>query len=129
VSNELQTGHLTWAFPQSSVRNAILSEETKRYFSTRQEKWLTLDSRHHRTCVLPWTMGDMTPIGPTRHYVIVCHDGRRIDVDAELMRPSGPCLEFWATLDVIGPRQVCVQRVTASEVLQVEREDGAVWST
>jgi hypothetical protein len=38
-------------------------------------------------------------------------------------------LEFWATLDVIGPRQVCVRRIASSEVLQVEREDGAVWST
>jgi hypothetical protein len=44
-------------------------------------------------------MDDMTPLGPTRHYVIVCHDGRRIDVDA------------------------------ASEVRQVEREDGPIWST
>jgi hypothetical protein len=26
-------------------------------------------------------MDDMQPIGPTRHYVIVCHDGGRIDVD------------------------------------------------
>jgi hypothetical protein len=67
------------------------------------------------------------PIGPTRRYVIVCHDGRRIDVD-EAMWPSGSCLEFWATLDVIGPRQVCVRRIAASEVQQVEREDGAIWS-
>jgi hypothetical protein len=37
-------------------------------------------------------------------------------------------LEFWATLDVIGPRQVCVRRTAASEVRQVEREDGAIWS-
>jgi hypothetical protein len=55
------------------------------------------------------------PIGPTRHYVIVCHDGRRIDVDAESMWPAGSCLEFWATLDVIGPRQVFVRRIAASE--------------
>jgi hypothetical protein len=27
-------------------------------------------------------MDDLQPIGPTRHYVIVCHDGRTIDVDA-----------------------------------------------
>ena len=29
----------------------------------------------HRTSVLPGTMDD-PPIGPTRYYVIVCHDGR-----------------------------------------------------
>jgi hypothetical protein len=28
---------------------------------------------------------DLQPIGPTRHYVIICHDGSRIDVDAESM--------------------------------------------
>jgi hypothetical protein len=72
---------------------------------------------------------DDLPIGPTRRYVIVCHDGRRIDVDAESMWPAGTCLEFWATVEVIGPRQVCVQRIAASEVRQVEREDGAIWST
>ena len=71
---------------------------------------------------------DEQPIGPTRHYVIVCHDGSRIDVDAESMWPSGSCLEFWATLDVIGPRQVCVRRIASSDVLRVEREDGAIWS-
>jgi hypothetical protein len=48
-------------------------------------------------------MDDMTPIGPTRHYVIVCHDGSSVEVDAESMWPTGSCLEFWATLDVIGP--------------------------
>jgi hypothetical protein len=37
-------------------------------------------------------------------------------------------LEFWATLDVIGARRVCVRRIAASEVRQVEREDGAIWS-
>jgi hypothetical protein len=73
-------------------------------------------------------MDDLQPSGPTRHYVIACHDGRRIDVDAESMWPAGTCLEFWATLEVIGPRQVCVRRIAASEVRQVEREDGAVWS-
>jgi hypothetical protein len=83
----------------------------------------------HRTCVLPLTIDDMTPIGPTRRYVIVCHDGNRIEVDAESMWPSGSCLEFWATLDVIGHRQVCVRRIASSEVRQVEREDGAVWTT
>jgi hypothetical protein len=72
---------------------------------------------------------DDPPIGQTRHYVIVCHDGGRSDVDAESMWPSGSCLEFWATVEVIGPRQVCVQRIAASEVPQVEREDGAIWST
>jgi hypothetical protein len=60
--------------------------------------------------------------------VTVCHDGRRIDVDAEAMWPSDACLEFWATLDVIGPRQVCVRRIAASEVRQVERDDGAIWT-
>ena len=68
----------------------------------------------------------MQPIGPTRRYVIVCHDGGRIEVDAESMWPAGPSLEFWATLDVIGPREVCVRRIASSEVRQVEREDGAV---
>jgi APA family basic amino acid/polyamine antiporter len=33
-----------------------------------------------------------------------------------------------ATLDVIGPRQVCVRRIAAHEVQRVEREDGAIWS-
>jgi hypothetical protein len=42
--------------------------------------------------------------------------------------PAGSSLQFWATLEVIGPRQVCVRRIAASEVLQVEREDGAIWS-
>jgi hypothetical protein len=74
-------------------------------------------------------MDDMTPIGPTRHYVIVCTDGRRIHVDAEAMWPAGASLEFWATMDVIGPRQACVRRIASSEVRQVEREDGAIWST
>jgi hypothetical protein len=32
----------------------------------------------------------MQPIGPTWHYVIDCHDGRRIDVDAESMWPGTP---------------------------------------
>jgi hypothetical protein len=36
--------------------------------------------RLYRTCVLSWIMDDL-PIGPTRHYVIACHDGRRIDAD------------------------------------------------
>jgi hypothetical protein len=49
---------------------------------------------------------DDLPIGPTRHYVIVCHDGHRIDADAGSVWPAGSCLEFWATLDVIGPREV-----------------------
>jgi hypothetical protein len=31
-------------------------------------------------------------------------------------------------VDVIGPRQVCARRIAASEVRQVEREDGAVWA-
>jgi hypothetical protein len=44
----------------------------------------------------------MQPIGSSRHYVIVCHDGRRIDVGAESMWPSGSSLEFWATVEVIG---------------------------
>ena len=35
---------------------------------------------------------DLQPIGPTRHYVIVCHDD----------------LEFWATVDVIGPRHTWI---------------------
>ena len=48
-------------------------------------------------------MDDMQPIGPTRHHVIVCHDGSRIDVDAESMWPAGSNLEFWATVEVIGP--------------------------
>jgi hypothetical protein len=34
-------------------------------------------------------MDDMTPIGPTRHYVIVCHDDSRAEVDAESMWPAG----------------------------------------
>jgi hypothetical protein len=72
-------------------------------------------------------MDDMTPIGPTRHYVIVCHDGSRVDVAAESMWPSESSLAFWATLDVIGPRQVCVRRIASSEVRQVERDDGAIW--
>jgi hypothetical protein len=72
---------------------------------------------------------DVQPIGPTRHYVIACHDGRRIDVDAESMWPRGASLEFRATVEVIGPRHICVRRIAASEVRQVEREDGAVWST
>jgi hypothetical protein len=50
-------------------------------------------------------MDDMQPSGPTRHYVIVCHDGGRIEVDAESMWPAGSSLEFWATVEVIGPRQ------------------------
>jgi hypothetical protein len=83
----------------------------------------------YRTCVLPWIMDDLQSIGPSRHYVIVCHDGRRIDVDAESMWPSGSSLEFWATVEAIGPRQVCVRRIGVSEVRQVEREDGAIWST
>jgi hypothetical protein len=58
-------------------------------------------------------MDDLEPIGPTRHYVIVCHDSRRIEVDAESMWPAGSCLEFWATLDVIGPRQVRVRRIAS----------------
>jgi hypothetical protein len=69
---------------------------------------------------------DELPIGPTRHYVIVCHDGRQIHVDAESMWPAGSSLEFWATLDVIGPRPVCLQRIASSEVRQVEREDCAI---
>jgi hypothetical protein len=32
-------------------------------------------------------------------------------------------------MDVIGPRQVCELRMAASEVRQLEREDGAVWLT
>jgi hypothetical protein len=72
---------------------------------------------------------DLQPIGPTRHYVIVCRDGHRIDVDADSMWPAGSCLEFWATVDVIGPRQVCVRQIAASAVLQVEREDGAISTT
>jgi hypothetical protein len=48
-------------------------------------------------------MDDLKPIGPTRHYVIVCHDGSRIDMDAESMWPAWSRLEFWATLEVIGP--------------------------
>ena len=74
-------------------------------------------------------MDDNRPIGPTRHYVIVCRDGGRIEVNAESMWSSGSCLEFWATVEVIGPRQVCVRRIASSEVRQVEREDGAVWLT
>jgi hypothetical protein len=74
-------------------------------------------------------MDGMQPIGPTRHYVVACHDGRRIDVDAEAMWPTGSCLAFWATVEVIGPRQVCVRRIATSEVRQVEREDGVVWLT
>jgi hypothetical protein len=85
-------------------------------------------SMFYRTSVLPWIMDDLQPIGPTRHYVIVFHDGRRIDVDAEAMWPAASSLEFWATVEVIGPRQVCVRRIAASEVKRVEREDGAVWS-
>jgi hypothetical protein len=72
---------------------------------------------------------DLQPIGPTRHFVIVCHDGRRIDVDAESMWPRGASLEFWATVEVIGPRHLCVRRIASSEVRHVEREDGAIWST
>jgi hypothetical protein len=49
---------------------------------------------------------DDLPIGPTRHYVIVYTDGRRIHADAESMWPAGSCLEFWATLDVIDPASV-----------------------
>jgi hypothetical protein len=67
-----------------------------------------------------------TDVGET---TIVCHDGGRIDVDAESMWPAGTSLEFWATVEVIGPRQVCVQRIAAREVLQVEREEGAIWAT
>src|SRR4029450_4212728 len=82
----------------------------------------------YRTSFLPWIMDDL-PIGPTRHYVIVCHDGGRIDVDAESMWPAGAGLEFWANLEGIGPGQVCVRRIEAGEVRQVEREDGVIWST
>jgi hypothetical protein len=71
---------------------------------------------------------DDLPIGPTRHHVIVCHDDRRIDVDAESMCPSGSSLEFWATVEVIGPRHLCVRRMAASEVRQVEREESAIWT-
>jgi hypothetical protein len=47
------------------------------------------------------------------------------------MWPTGSRLEFWATLDVIGPRpqQVCVRRIAASAVRRVERDDGAIWWT
>jgi hypothetical protein len=34
--------------------------------------------------------------------MIVCQDGGRIDVYAESMWPAGSCLEFWATVEVIG---------------------------
>ena len=71
---------------------------------------------------------DLQLIGPTRHYVIVCHDRRRIDVDAESMWLSGSCLEFWTTVEVIGPRHICVRRIASSEVRQVEREDCAIWT-
>lgn len=37
---------------------------------------------------------------------------------------DGVGLEFWATRDVIGPREVCVRRIASSAVRQVEREDG-----
>jgi hypothetical protein len=67
-------------------------------------------------------------VARTAETTIVCHDGGGIDVDAESMWPVGSSLEFWATLEAIGPRQVCVRRIAASEVRQVEREDGAVWS-
>jgi hypothetical protein len=40
---------------------------------------------------------------------------------------DGVGLEFWATRDVIGPREVCVRRIASSAVRQVEREDGAIW--
>jgi hypothetical protein len=73
-------------------------------------------------------MDDLELIGPTRHYVIVCHDGRRISVDAEAMWPADACLEFWATVEVIGPRHICVRRIATREVRQVEREDGAIWT-
>jgi hypothetical protein len=69
----------------------------------------------------------MQPIGPTRHYVIVCHDRNRIELDAESMWPTGSCLEFWATLDVIGPRQVCVRRIASSEIRQIERRGRRSW--
>jgi len=46
----------------------------------------------------------------------------------KLRVPDFTSQEFWATLDVIGPRQVCVRRIAVSEVRQVEREDGAIWS-
>jgi hypothetical protein len=76
------------------------------------------------------TMDDMQTIGRTRHYVIVCHDGRRIDVDAESMWPSGfVASSSGATVEVIGPRHLCVRRIASSEVRQVERENGAIWST
>jgi hypothetical protein len=55
--------------------------------------------------------------------------GGRIDVDAESMWPAGSCLEFWAAVRFIGSQQVCVQRIAASEVRQVERDDGAIWAT
>ena len=48
------------------------------------------------TSVLPWIM-DLQPIGPTRHYVIACHDGGRIDVAAESMWSAG------SSLGVLGP--------------------------
>ena len=54
-------------------------------------------------------MDDLQTDRSDRHY-IACHDGRRIDVDAESMWPAGACLEFWATVEVIGPRLVCVRR-------------------
>jgi hypothetical protein len=44
------------------------------------------------------------------------------------MWPAGSCLEFWTTLEIIGPRQVCVLRIASSEVKRVAREDGAIWS-
>lgn len=50
-------------------------------------------------------------------------------MDVESMWPGRSSFEFWVTLDVIAPRQVCVQRIAGSEVRQVEREGGAVWST
>ena len=67
-----------------------------------------------------------TDVGET---TIACHDGGRVEVHAESMWPVGSCLEFWATLDVIGPRQVCVRRIASSEVRHVVREGGAIWST
>jgi hypothetical protein len=34
-------------------------------------------------------MDNDLPIGPTRYYVIVCRDGRKVEVDAESMWPAG----------------------------------------
>ncbi|MEP6526769.1 MAG: hypothetical protein ABJA86_06355 [Nocardioidaceae bacterium] len=56
-------------------------------------------------------MDDMQPIGPTRRYVIVCHDVRRIQVDAEAMWPGRVVPRVLGNRGCHRSRQVCVRRI------------------